>query len=140
MNQLSSLNIQILRKYIGSLLVVKMLIFERYVQDLLCKISIVFIFSPAKKGCPKQRRLALYSIIPGIKGLLWHSKTSKITLISGKVNVLFFHNKKTDKLYKAIYDLRNGQKVESNSIVVKDITAQGKTIQGLKEELARVEW
>lgn len=86
------------------------------------------------------RDMQVYSVIPGIKGLLWHSKTSKITLISGKVNVLYFHNKKTDKMYKAIYDLRNEQKVESNSIVVKDITVQGKTIKGLKEELERVEW
>ena len=80
---------------------------------------------------------SIYSIISGINGLLKHSYLPTFNLLPDQLNVIFLRVQ--DKKYKTVVDLRDGKQYEGNVFIMKDISKEGKTLEGLRKELLNFE-
>jgi hypothetical protein len=76
-----------------------------------------------------------YTIIPGFNGLLKQNRSEELILLPGKENVLYFI--KDNRHYRIYLDLRNVAEYKSNIFVLKDITKEAATLEGLKQELLK---
>jgi flagellar motor protein MotB len=87
----------------------------------------------------RQRRCEhqLYSIIPNFNGLLEHNYSPRFSLLKNKENMLFL--KTTYKKYKCYVDMREKDQYIGKIFIVKDITEASKTLEGLREELTKVD-
>jgi len=80
---------------------------------------------------------SIYSIISGINGLLKHSYLPTFNLLPDQLNVIFLRVQ--DKKYKTVVDLRDGKQYEGNVFIMKDISKEGNTLEGLRKELLNFE-
>lgn len=79
-----------------------------------------------------------YSIIPGYNGLLQQVYNESLTLVLGKINVLFFVDPTLNKYYKLRLDLRYEKKpIRQTTFKLKDITKQASSVESLRKELLK---
>ncbi|MFM7022892.1 MAG: OmpA family protein [Flavobacteriales bacterium] len=79
----------------------------------------------------------MYSILPGINGLLYHETPSLLSLVPKKINIIYFTDINGHH-YKTIIDLLKNETPDVGPLIVKDITDKAKNIESLKKELLRL--
>jgi hypothetical protein len=78
-----------------------------------------------------------YTIIPGFNGLLKQTDPAILKLLPGKKNMLYFEN--YGRKYKLYLDLTNVETYNGTVFILKEITEQAETLEGLKSELEKID-
>lgn len=88
------------------------------------------------QGCISK----VYSIIPNFNGLLEHKFLPRISLLKNKENILFLTTANhANKRYKCSVDMRKQDQFSGNTFLIQDITEKSKTLEGLRNELIKVD-